>query len=323
MSNMPLAGGRWIWFAAKVMISGALLFWLFRKFDLDSASLLPENYAPLLGALAATVTAIVLSGVRWWMILGLYALRLSFSAAFRIQYMSVFMIQFLPGFVGADAVRVYMVLRRGARLSSAIASVLLDRSLALLGLILIVVLMSPRVIEVVQSAYLRYLLLGIAAALCAGVIGLVCLAASLHRLAGRFRWLSPVALLASGLRDILRSARVLAWVLALSVFVQAMYALGLWACLQAFAQAAALTDVLAIFAPVVLFQMLPISIGGRGVREAMAVTMLAALGVPGPQALAASVILGVVQTLASLPGIVAWLIQGEPAREAGPGRSPG
>jgi uncharacterized membrane protein YbhN (UPF0104 family) len=101
----------------------------------------------------------------------------------------------------------------------------------------------------------------------------------------------------------------LAVLLAASVLVHLMYAVGLWAALIAFGGTVALLDVIAIFAPVILFQMLPISVGGWGVRELMAVTMLAAVGVPGPQALSASIVLGIVQMIACLPGSVAWFVR--------------
>ena len=310
MQNSPRARKRWFWFAVKLAVSLVLLGWLFQKFDLNLQSLKPVSYYPLVGALAAACATIVAAAIRWQLILRLYSQRLPFRETFRIQYVAAFMSQFLPGFVGADAVRAYMAHRRGVRLALAVASVMLDRAVALLGLILIVAATSPRILEVVKDGHLKQLLLGVTALLCAGTAALIALSGPLHELAVRFRWLSPFALLASGLRDIIRNARALAAVLSASVLMHALFAVGLWASLAAFGEQIPLWNVLAVFAPIILFQILPVSIGGWGVRELMAVTMLAAIGVGGSQALAASIILGIVQTIACLPGSVAWFLHG-------------
>ena len=323
MQNSPLARKRWFWFALKLAVSLALLGWLFQKFEVSAESLKPRSYYPLIGALAAACATTIVGAIRWQVILRLYSQRLRFRETARIQYVAAFMNQFLPGFVGADAVRVYMAHRRGVRLAQAIASLMLDRAVALLGLILIVAATSPRILEVVKDEHLKQLLLWITAALCAGTAALVTLSGVLDRLTKRFRWLSPLAFLASGLGDLFCSLRALAAVLSASILMHAMFAVGLWASLVAFRVDVPFWDVLAIFAPIILFQMLPVSIGGWGVRELAAVTMLAAIGIAPAHALAASIILGIVQAISSLPGSVVWLIQVESARGAGSRHSAG
>jgi len=58
---------------------------------------------------------------------------------------------------------------------------------------------------------------------------------------------------------------------------------------------------------VVLAQVLPISVGGWGVREAAAVALLAMAGVDAASALLVSITFGVLIFLATLPGILFWL----------------
>jgi uncharacterized membrane protein YbhN (UPF0104 family) len=64
---------------------------------------------------------------------------------------------------------------------------------------------------------------------------------------------------------------------------------------------------LAIMPPVAIFQLLPVSLGGWGVREAGLVIFLGALGIPGETALAASLCIGLSQILVGLPGGLIWL----------------
>jgi uncharacterized membrane protein YbhN (UPF0104 family) len=309
MQKTPSTANRWFWFAVKLAVSLLLLVWLVGKFELSAASLAPLSYGPLLVALAATCVTIVAGAGRWQIILGMYSQRLPFLETFRIQYVSAFMAQFLPGFVGPDAVKAYMATRRGVRLATSIASVMLERGLSVLGLVLIVIAASPRVLEVVKDDRLQLVLLGFSAATLVGTAVLIGFAGQLNRGAERLSWLSPIALLASGLLDLARNTRSLALVLAGTMLIHLMYAVSLWAALAAFGEPPVFWDVIAVFAPVVLFQMLPVSFGGWGVRELAVVTMLAAVGVSGTQALAASIVLGIVQMIACLPGSAAWFIR--------------
>jgi hypothetical protein len=62
-----------------------------------------------------------------------------------------------------------------------------------------------------------------------------------------------------------------------------------------------------IVAPVTLIQLLPISLTGWGVREAVLVVALASFGVPAEAALARSVLLGLCLIASGLPGGLIWL----------------
>jgi len=57
----------------------------------------------------------------------------------------------------------------------------------------------------------------------------------------------------------------------------------------------------------VLAQVLPISVGGWGVREAAAVTLLAMTGIDATSALLVSIMFGILIFLATLPGVLFWL----------------
>jgi glycosyltransferase 2 family protein len=64
---------------------------------------------------------------------------------------------------------------------------------------------------------------------------------------------------------------------------------------------------LTITPPVAIFQLLPLSLGGWGVREAALVILLGTLGIPGEMALAASLCIGLSQIVVGLPGGLIWL----------------
>jgi uncharacterized protein (TIRG00374 family) len=62
-----------------------------------------------------------------------------------------------------------------------------------------------------------------------------------------------------------------------------------------------------LFPIVLLFSMLPVSLGGWGVREGVMVLLFGLVGTPREDALAISVLFGICSTIAGLPGAVAWL----------------
>jgi len=70
--------------------------------------------------------------------------------------------------------------------------------------------------------------------------------------------------------------------------------------------------------PVILATVLPISIGGWGMRETAMVFMLSLVGVAPERAFLLSVLMGVVTVVMSLPGGVLWLLfpQAGPQRNA-------
>jgi uncharacterized membrane protein YbhN (UPF0104 family) len=66
---------------------------------------------------------------------------------------------------------------------------------------------------------------------------------------------------------------------------------------------------LVLFPGVLLVSMLPISLGGWGVREHAMVVAFGLVGVPADAALSASILYGLCLLIASLPGGVLWLAE--------------
>ena len=67
---------------------------------------------------------------------------------------------------------------------------------------------------------------------------------------------------------------------------------------------------------VTLAVVLPVSIGGWGMREGVMLAILGAMGVPAAMALAFSLMLGVIGMVAALPGLV--MLWHRPGAQLGP-----
>lgn len=302
---------------AKVALTFALGYLLLRHVDLAELGRLARafNTENLLLATALLGSQALLLAWRWQRLLLLLGQRLPVTLALRWIMVGLFFNQALPTSVGGDAFRVWSLHRHGAAPGTALASVALERltGVTLLALLIAacVPTLSPRLPASVELA-----LLASAPALLAGLA----LLTLLDRVA--LRWLPSAlqpSLLATsgGLRTLLASP---AEALILSAFGVAAALCGLgaaWVLGRALGIEQPLSMMIVVLGGAMLVSLLPISLGGWGVREASVVAMFGALGVAPERALAVSVAFGLLQLAFSLPGGVLWWLdeRGLPARD--------
>jgi hypothetical protein len=243
---------------------------------------------------AAPVAA--LSALRWMTVCRALGLPMGAGRSLELVYVGWFFNQFLPSAIGGDVVRALRTRGMGADWTRVVHSALLDRLLALAAMVLIVVGGWPLVSSLIVDSEVR---LGIAALMGVVALGFVALlalptgfsAAARAVLLSRF---APGAILASVLVHL--ATALAAWLIA--------RALGLPVTLAA----------ACVLMPLVLFvTMIPISIGGWGVREGAMIGAFAFAGVEPAAALAMSLLFGLVFIAAAAPGAVLWLR--DPVRE--------
>lgn len=275
----------------------------------------------LLGALAVTFLGIVLSAVRWQRVLAALELPARVRSLVSHQLAGVFVGNFLPSTIGGDVLRVSRLSAGNGRGPDSFASVVLER---LTGwLVLPVITLAALALN---PALLR---LGLAsqAALAVSIGTLVLLVvvlvlASSPRLGARLeghvgvrRFLHAVHLGLVRFRhhpglafEVLVAAFVYQLAVVLAAFL-ASHALGLdvgWTAMMAFMPAVA------------ILQVLPVTIGGLGVREGAFVLFLSrsGLGVATDQAIALGLVLYGINLLVSLVGAPAFAAGSRPARAA-------
>lgn len=120
---------------------------LFKNNYLDLESLRLSFATPTLfiPALFLLFFGIVASGIRWWLLLKVSGIPVSFKSAIHIQLIGSFFSTYLPGASGGDIVRgvyIYRNLKKGEGRSIALMSIVTDRMFALFGLVLTAGLMS-------------------------------------------------------------------------------------------------------------------------------------------------------------------------------------
>jgi glycosyltransferase 2 family protein len=301
----------WISVAIKAAITLALLGWLLHRIDL--APLIARfgrlDVALTLAAVALMLAQLLLTGWRWAMISALIGAPLERSLALRLTLIGQFFNQTLPSAIGGDAVRAWLASREGIALGKAVSGVFADRLVALLLLVAIVGATLPAYYARVPDGGMRTASLVLVAATAIGVAALIALGPRVAALLQRQRWTRPLAELANDLRNVLIAGPTSALVIASAIVVHLGVIASVWLVARGLAIDASLLDCIVLVPPIVLVTTLPISIAGWGVRESATVIGFGFIGVAPADALALSVVFGLVQIAIGLPGGAVWLMQ--------------
>jgi len=300
----------WVSVAVKAAVTLSLLAWLLHRIDL----------APLLARLGSldamlTIASVVLmmaqlllTGWRWSAIARMIGAPITRDATIRLTLIGQFFNQTLPSAIGGDAVRAWLAQREGLPLGKAVSSVFADRVVALLLLVALVGATLPAFYTRVPAPEMRASVTALVAATAAGVALLLAGGPHLSRLLQRTRWTRAVGALADDLRLVL-TARGAAAVIASAIVVHLGVVSSVWLVARALAIEVSLLDCLVLVPPIVLITTLPISIAGWGVRESAAVIGFGFIGVAPVDAVALSVVFGLVQIAIGLPGGLVWMLQ--------------
>jgi len=269
-----------------------------------------------LAALAAALILlmITLGAMRWHASLRQLGARVRFPDALRLFAIGAFFNVYLWGAVAGDALRGWLTWRAQASAATAINSVVLDRVAAVAAAATLVLLTAP-----LFGARAGLAFTAVLAAIAAGLLGGIVLAAQAHRLPldwQRSGWLRGIAALSRATATVfLRPAALVT--LAIAVASQIAMVLATYVLAASLRVELGLVDCLLLMQPVALIAALPISIGGWGTREATMIALFGLIGVPASAALALSVQLGLLNLVATLPGGALWLFTRDRYRQGG------
>jgi uncharacterized membrane protein YbhN (UPF0104 family) len=303
---------QYLGFALKFAFSAALIAYMAFTFDLgDATQRIAEVDAGWI-AISVAIFALLMANnaLRWEIVVLAIGSRLGFWPALRMIYIAAFFNQALPSTIGGDAARMVFSRRAGLSLAASINSVMLERVVAVLGLILLVVATQPFLLSRIGDSLAKYVF----PLLAAGGIAGICFLMVLDRMPERWRKWSLVR----GLAQLAADAK--------SLFLHPVYAAAAIGCgvigqllisglFFALAKALDLShidllDCIVLIPPVILITTIPISIAGWGLREGAMVTVFAFVGVARGDAFVLSILFGVVNLALSLPAGLVWLASG-------------
>lgn len=268
---------------------------------------------PLVAAVALVLVDRTLMGWRWIALLGAIdaARRPPLGATLRVFFVSTFLGTFLPASVGGDAVRAVATTRLGVPAADAAASVILDRLLGVVG-ILVLAALGLGLARELRTHLAIVAALGFATAVSVAGAALVFsarTATAARRLASRMPGKRLRQLVADSIAAIQlhRGHRGrIAGVLAASVGVQVLRVLEAWMLGLALGIPAGLTQYFAFVPLILLVMLLPITINGIGTSQAAFVWLFGTAGVDPAASFALSVLFLALGVVGNLPGALLY-----------------
>lgn len=297
---------------ARIAISVALLVFLYARtprFDADE--LLPDWNSTtvwwLVGALALTFSSHVMSTMRWFETAKAIRVPSSPGRLFSHYMAGVFVSNFVPTTVGGDVLRVRRLSKDSDDAPGAFASVTFERLsgwLVLPAISLFGLLISSRVRGLGTPTRVALI---VAVVCLVGLVAVLVLAGSevvgrrLGERTGLLSWLNGVHTGIDSMRERPRAAVRILWA---AFAYQLVMMLVAWFAMQAMGiEGVGIAALLAFYPAVLILQVLPLGIGGLGVRESALVLFFGALGVPDEQSVALGLLLYFLTLASSLIGL--------------------
>ncbi|RZI46909.1 lysylphosphatidylglycerol synthase transmembrane domain-containing protein [Candidatus Finniella inopinata] len=293
-------------FFVKVFFTGLIVYFLGKKLDfqLVKQTLKQLSYPTVLAGIGCLWVGISAGAKRWQEIISCQTKTLPLLDLWRQTVIGAFLNQCLPSSVGGDVYRGFMAKQYGLTTEWAINSTLIDRLYGLMGFVLLGILALPGQFDTLNQTSLGQTM--IVCLLLAGA-GFTTLA-FFHRLP-----LPKVSVLTFletfskqfylTLKNRDHTGKILAcsWITTLGCTFP-LYLISLDMNLSlTFGQ-------IVIALPFIfLIAVVPISFAGWGLREGTMVVALGLFGIGKEQAFSLSVVYGLIQLLAALPGLIVWL----------------
>lgn len=310
-----------IMFALRLSVSVALLAYLVLVTvppgdRVKIVTLLGGSHLLWLSAAVATIALERLTSAwKWLVLLRVRESGLGLWEVMRTVFVATFFGTFLPSSIGGDAIRAVAHGRRRSDIAGSASSVVLDRAIGTLAMLMI----ASLALVPVLGTTITPMDAGIVWTLCIGALIVVLLLCS-RRIHKRFYGLagldkagplrSRLAKVVNASYEFVEKKGVLLYAFLLSVAVQGVrivitFFLGLSLGIEA-----NLLDYL-VFVPIItVFTYLPISISGMGVREAAFVILFAKIGVPAYACISLSLLFFVMGLIGTLPGAVIYAFSG-------------
>ena len=295
-------------FLIRIAVSIGLIAFMLSRLDLENMSRFLRR-ADVSLVLLTLVTVFIdrsFMVVRWMKLVEALDIQVRRLRVVKIFFLSTFFGSFLPSGVGGEAVRAVSFSRLTSRAVDSVASVVMDRLLGLLSMLL----MGLMSLTVFYRVYPHPALVGVVVVLTVAVVAALALGLSrtMHArvwLRGQENWLSKAAHAMGRYRDRLGT---LGLVLGLSVGVQGLRVLQAYLLSEAMDLETPIIYFLCFIPPILVVTMLPISVGGWGTTNVAYVALFSQVGMDPDGAFVLSVLILALGVIGNLPGglIYAW-----------------
>ena len=291
----------------KAGITLGLFYALVMQIDLNATVglMAATDWRSVLGIVGVMVLQVIVAVFRWYRIMISQGVQISVRRSARYFWLGLFFNQLLPSSIGGDAIRGYCLVRDGQSVGRATLSVLLDRILGMAGLVVLIALAIPYAMNLINNPEMQWGMMSALLVVIAGFIAILFIDIFTRRFSS-WRVMKGLTTLASDARQLLGSRQGLGLLLfSVLIHILSIVVVGmLSSALSIKVDWIALTIIVPI---TTLLTTIPLSIAGWGVREGVMVVGLGYVGIAPEEALALSILYGLLTLVVALPGVLAWL----------------
>lgn len=304
-------------FGIKALVTALILYLVLSHVDLSTvAGIFERIRLPyFLAALILIMPMGFTAALRWSAVAKACGGKLHFRQALFYCWMGQFLGMGVP-VLGFDGSRAWKLHRDGTPLGLAARSVVYDRIFALTSLVIVIALGMPRLLSTTGEGWFRSAaVVALLAAISA--LGILIAFRKLAPYLPNLRLLRPLFKLSEELNVLMRKrqARVaLLWAV-INHLVRVLIVFALALALGLHVQ---LLDVFALAPVALLMAMIPISLGGWGVREFVFMGALGSIGIAPAEAVSLSILFGLVAALTGFAGGIIWIFERTDRRRSGP-----
>ncbi|MGL4395327.1 MAG: lysylphosphatidylglycerol synthase transmembrane domain-containing protein [Hyphomicrobium sp.] len=303
--------------ALKLISGVALLATIIVQVDKDAVGRALASVDLPLFVMSCIVMAagVAANAVRWDAVMRSLDMPIGLKPATIGYFEAMFFNQILPTGIGGDGIRALRAIDTGVPWGWALAGIIIDRAIGMFATAAIILLAGYLLVSNVAGtpAFVICALFSMA------IIGVGIATIVLSRwakgspraakfLSGKYgSKLRPVMVLVHGFASSMSDARVLPRILVSQALSSIAVILSFWLCARALDLPLCWLDAAIAVQGVALSAIIPLSIGGWGVREGATILLLANSGIGDAPATALSIVFGLVLTVLGVVGAIVWM----------------
>lgn len=293
----------------KILLSLVCLYWAVTHLDFHSTKKLFYSQNTLLafglGVLMAGVQT-TLGSIRFGTLLKNAAYPIRFWEAMQIAWIGGFFSQAAFSMVSGDAMRIWFLVQSKLTLKRATYFIMIDRGLGLLALLLLSLGCIPFLFQMPFIPNLLPLLIGLAII---GLFSIFVLYFAFKKWGYKIQntWVFELLLLSKQIFS--RSFQSTILIALFSFLIHICNVIAVYLFMKCFDVPIGFIECAIVMLPAMLMVMLPISIGGWGVRESVLIFGFGFFGVPAETALTVSILWGLALLVSLLPGSFLFLLK--------------
>ena len=304
-ASPPLVG---VSFVVKLVLAAAMLWLLLRSIDVGKvgAMLASSDLELVLASCVCLAVGVALNALRWAKVMDGLERPIGNRTAVVGSFEAMFFNQILPTGVGGDAIRTIRAYDAGASTGFAVMGVLIDRALGV-WFVAICLCIAPLIATpaMIEAPAFRVLALTAALVVLGGVATTI--VGALIKTTWLPSWAVPLCALVQSFSQVTRTREAMTQILS-ALFLSNIATIASFAlCARALGIHTTWWDATVILQGMTMASILPVSIGGWGVREGAAIVLFSSIGVGASAAAAVSILFGLVLTAIGLVGAMVWL----------------